>query len=135
MPDSKPADSGLSRPVARSFALTALFLQQQLWIWPLVAAGLLGLIGFWVRGKVDQAIHVKLGAELETLLKADVAGLEIWLESQKSNAAAAARSPDLVRLVRTLIDVADQYRMARPSKISAGTVTGQFSKDLAALVS
>ena len=106
MPDSKHPDPGLSRSITRSFALTALFLQQQLWIWPLVAAGLLVVIGVWVRGKVDQAIHVKLGGELETLLKADVAGLEIWLEAQKSNAAAAARSPDLVRQVGTLIELA-----------------------------
>jgi len=124
MPDPKQLDS---RNIKRSFALTALFLQQQLWIWPLVAAGLLVVIGVWVRGKVDQAIHVKLGAELETLLKADVAGLEIWLESQKSNAAAAARSPDLVRLVRTLIEVA-----GRPDGTPLDLAQSPATQDLAA---
>jgi hypothetical protein len=130
MPDAKPLDSGLSHHITRSFALTALFLQQQLWIWPLVAAVLLIVIGYWVRGKVDQAIHVKLGAELETLLKADVAGLEIWLESQKSNAAAAARSPDVVRLVEQQVDLADRAD-STPLDLAQSTAARELTAELA----
>jgi hypothetical protein len=127
MPPSHAPEAGLSRHITRSVALTALFLQQQLWIWPLVAAGLLVVIGVWVRARVDTAIHVKLEAELETLLKADVAGLEIWLEAQKSNAAASARSPDLVRYVGRLIELA-----GRPDFTPLDLARAPVAKELAA---
>jgi tRNA A-37 threonylcarbamoyl transferase component Bud32 len=97
----------LSQSLARSLSSTALFLKRQLWIWPLAAAVLLVIIGFWVRARVDRAIQEKLAAELETILNADVAGLEIWLEAQKSNASAAARSADIQRLVAELLAAAE----------------------------
>src|SRR5262245_43012065 len=98
----------LSRSMTRSFFRTALFLQRQLWIWPLIAAVALGVIAVWVRVRVDNAIQAQLASELEIVLKADVEGLKIWLESQCSNASAAARSDDVERLVGELITVADK---------------------------
>src|SRR5262249_51225363 len=43
-----------------------------------------------------------------TILNADVAGLEIWLEAQKSNASAAARSADIQRLAGELLAAAEK---------------------------
>jgi peptidoglycan/LPS O-acetylase OafA/YrhL len=45
MPDTQ-IDPSLSRSLARSLAVTALFLKRQLRIWPLIAAMLLVVIGF-----------------------------------------------------------------------------------------
>ena len=58
--------------------------------------------------RVDQAIHKKLAAELETILNADVAALELWLESQESNAVAAAGGAETLTLIAELIAVADR---------------------------
>ena len=80
MPDSH-VDPVLSRSLTRSLATTALFLKRQIWIWPLIAATLLVVIGYGARRKVDEAIHVELAAQLQTILNADVAGLEIWLST------------------------------------------------------
>src|SRR5579859_2502489 len=85
-------DAELPRSLARSLVSRAPVLPRRFWAWPSIAALFLVVVGIWVRARVDRAIHEKLAAELETLLNADVAALEIWLESQKSNAAAAARS-------------------------------------------
>jgi hypothetical protein len=110
-------------------AATGLFWQRRLWIWPLVAAGLLVIVGFWVRWRVDEAIRVQLGTELETLLKADIEGLQIWLQTQKSNAVSAARSEDVVRLCGELIALADQPGdMAR--NLAAAPATQQLAAEL-----
>ena len=99
-------DPVLSRSFSRSFTFAALFLKRQLWIWPLIAAGLLVAIGIWVRWKVESAITDKLASELQAVRNAEVAGLEIWLEGQKSNAVSAARSPDVQKLVAELLAIA-----------------------------
>ena len=119
-------DPDLSRSLTRSLALTALFLKRQLWIWPLLAAVLLVIIGFGVRWRVDRAIHEKLAAELETILKADVAGLEIWLDAQKSNASAAARSADIQRLAAELVAISE-----KPDSTAASQATRDLVAELA----
>jgi hypothetical protein len=89
-------------------ALGALFLKRQLWIWPLIAAGLLAVIGFWMRSRIESAITAKLASELQAILKAEVAGLEVWFESQKSNATSAARSADVQQHVAELLAIAEK---------------------------
>ena len=81
---------------------------RQPWIWPLIAAAVMAFVAPWLRWEIDRAIQVQLRSELETLLNADVEGLKIWLQLQKSNAVSAAGSEDVVRLCRELITVADQ---------------------------
>lgn len=105
MPESH-IDPDLSPSLSRSLTFTTLFLKRQLWIWPLVAAGLLAAIGFWVRSKVESSITEKLATELKTVLNADVTGLEIWLEAQKSNATSAARSAEVQETVVSLLAIA-----------------------------
>jgi hypothetical protein len=93
-------------PVLPRVLLT--LLERQRWIWPLIAAGVWVLAGYAIRWRVDQAIQVQLKTELETLLRADVVGLKIWLDTQKSNAVSAARSADVVQLCQELTAVADE---------------------------
>src|SRR5262245_3141206 len=103
-------------------ASRALFLQKRLWVWPLVAAGLLAMIGSWVRWRADEAVRV----QLETLLNADIEGLKIWLETQKSNAVSAARSDDVVRTCSELIAVAEQ-----PGDVARNLALAPASQQLA----
>ncbi len=98
-------DPQLSRSFAQSLAFTALALKGRLWIWPLIAAGLLVAIGLWVRWRVEAAITNKLASELQAVRDADVAGLKIWLNAQKSNATSAAESSDVQKLVNELLEV------------------------------
>src|SRR5438067_287597 len=101
-------DPVMSQTFSRTFSFAALSLKRQLWIWPLIAAGLLAAIGFWVRSRVEAAITDKLDSELRAVLNADVAGLKIWLEAQKSNAASAARSSDVQKLATELLAIAEK---------------------------
>jgi tRNA A-37 threonylcarbamoyl transferase component Bud32 len=123
-------DADLSRSLAQSPASAAPLLSRRLWIWPLIAALFLVVIGLLGRARVDRAIHEKLAAELETILKADVAALQLWLESQKSNASAAARSADTPRLIAELIASSD-----RPEATSAELAGSPSARQLAAQLS
>ena len=45
-------DGAIPRSVSRSLAASGLFLTRQLWIWPLIAALVLGVVGFRLRGTI-----------------------------------------------------------------------------------
>ncbi|MBS0265164.1 MAG: serine/threonine protein kinase [Planctomycetes bacterium] len=94
--DFSPSPSLLATP-------TLVFLQRQLWIGPLIAAAVLGIIGYWVRDSVNHAVDAQLRNELLTLLHADVEGLKIWLKLQKLNAESAADSEDIKQICQDLI--------------------------------
>jgi len=59
-------------------------------MWPILAALGIGLIGWWVRAKVESALKAKMAAELRTILKAEVKALEIWFKAQKATASTLA---------------------------------------------
>jgi hypothetical protein len=46
-------DGAITRSVSRSLTVTSLFLMRQLWIWPLIATMVLGVVGFWLRGTIE----------------------------------------------------------------------------------
>src|SRR5262249_49468394 len=54
------------------------FVRRQFWVWPLVAAALLGGAGWWVGRSVESAMRRQRINELTTILNADVAALRIW---------------------------------------------------------
>ncbi|MGH7135690.1 MAG: serine/threonine protein kinase, partial [Pirellulales bacterium] len=102
------AGHSASAVLRRSAALTNLFLQKNLWVWPLVAALVLAAIAYWLRAHVEQAMKASLADELQVVLAADVAALEQWLATQRSNAQTAAASQTRSDLVQKLIALADR---------------------------
>lgn len=126
---ARSSELGVSHSLTRSLALTALFLKEQLWIWPLIAAIILAVIGIWARAKVDEAIQVKLAADLETIRNAEVAGLESWLQEQKRNVSSAARSHDVVRLAAELTKLARQPDVKSRDLVGA-PAAGQLAAEL-----
>src|SRR5437016_8586325 len=80
-------EHGLSTArLARLIMRAPLVLSKRLWVWPLVAAVLLGLIGYWVRNRLEGTLKAELASRLQTLLKADVAALHLWFTEQKYDA-------------------------------------------------
>jgi serine/threonine protein kinase len=70
------------------------FLNEHLWVEPLLAVVLLTLLGVWV--------HHALDAERKALQDADGAAVAVWLDTQKANAQAAAQLPGVGPLVAEL---------------------------------
>ncbi|HEV3339936.1 MAG TPA: serine/threonine protein kinase [Pirellulales bacterium] len=100
------AGASASAVLRRSVAVTRLFLKKQLWIWPLFAATLLAGVGYWLRVHVEAAMKSSMASQLQVILAADVAALEQWLETQRSNAQTAAASQTRSELARRLVALA-----------------------------
>lgn len=83
-------------------------IRQQLWIFPVL--GLAGLLvaGLSVHSHIEQALRAQQEEQLETLLKADVKALVIWLRSQEDDVVMASEMPDIRRTADELLDLARQ---------------------------
>jgi tRNA A-37 threonylcarbamoyl transferase component Bud32 len=84
-----------------------LLLAKHLWVWPLLGALMLGVVGGWVRSRVEGATRAELGSRLRTLLNADVAALRLWFSEQESNAKSLATD---VRFQAAIVDLAERER-------------------------
>jgi hypothetical protein len=102
------AGSAAGERARRSFAATNLFLHKQLWIWPILAAIVLLVIGLWVRGEVEKSQKQDLSEELNSILSANVEALEIWMKAQRSNATTAADATAINTLSRQLVALGEQ---------------------------
>ncbi|MCE9548206.1 MAG: serine/threonine protein kinase [Planctomycetia bacterium] len=85
---------------------TGRFLRRQLWVWPIVAAALLGTAGWWVSRSVENAMRQQRLDELNTILEADIAALRVWVTHQQANAEMAARDDGLLPMIRDLTEIA-----------------------------
>jgi tRNA A-37 threonylcarbamoyl transferase component Bud32 len=72
--------------VARFLTRVPLMLSRHLWVWPILGAVLLGIIGYWVKDRIEQSTRAELGSRLQTLLKADVAALHLWFSEEEADA-------------------------------------------------
>ena len=78
-------------------------LGRQRWIWPVVAALLLGGVGWWVHHSVERAMRDELSGQLTTILNADVEALRTWTRDQEAIARSLAQLPALRPAVRGLL--------------------------------
>src|SRR5262249_4911266 len=88
---------------SHSLGATRSVLRRQLWIWPVIAALLLGGVGWLVHRSVESAMRENLAGELTTILNADVEALGQWIKDQKAIARSLARLPELRPAVRELL--------------------------------
>ena len=79
-----------------------------MWIWPIAGTVLLLVLAFVVRSVVEQSSKQTVADNLETILNADVAALNIWLEREESLAEVLAEEPRIQKLTAELIEVAKQ---------------------------
>ena len=85
---------GRSRSLTLSFGL----LRRHLWLWPLLAAVMLGAAFFWIRTSVETAAKRELAKSLTTILDADVAALNIWMKNHRREAVNLAGDPRVRKL-------------------------------------
>jgi eukaryotic-like serine/threonine-protein kinase len=92
--------------LSRSLSATGAALRRRLWVWPVLAALLLGAVGWWVHRSVEDAMREKLAGELTTILNADIEALRVWTKDQEAIARSLARLPALRPAVRELVAAA-----------------------------
>jgi hypothetical protein len=72
--------------VARFVTGAPRWLARHLWLWPLLGALLIGLVGFWGHRRVESTMRAELGQHLQTVLDADVAALRLWFSEKEFDA-------------------------------------------------
>jgi hypothetical protein len=92
-----------TRSALRSAVFAGLLLRKQLWIWPIVAAILLGACAWWVSRSVEDAMRQRRISELNTILDADVAALRVWMIEQARDAELIAKDEQLLPDVQKLL--------------------------------
>jgi tRNA A-37 threonylcarbamoyl transferase component Bud32 len=91
---------------ARFITGAPLLLSRHLWVWPLLAALVLVLVGIWVRNRVVSATRMELASRLQTLLNADVAALRLWFSERQSDARSFASDLSVQSAILELVELA-----------------------------
>lgn len=87
----------------RLFSRTPRFFQRQLWVWPLIAAGILLFAGVWVRGRIEGAMRTQIAANLNTIVDANAEALREWAATVKTQVELLAEEGRLVELTGSLL--------------------------------
>jgi len=91
---------------ARFITSAPLMLSRHLWVWPLLGAIVLAVVGFWARNRVVSATRMELASRLQTLLNADVAALRLWFSERQSDARSFASDLSVQSAVIELVELA-----------------------------
>jgi tRNA A-37 threonylcarbamoyl transferase component Bud32 len=89
-----------------------LVLSRHLWIWPVLGALVFGLVGYWIRQKVEGATRAELASRLQTLLNADVTALRLWFSEKQADAKSFAAD---VRIQAAIVELTDLERVSKPT--------------------
>ena len=90
-----PTADHASKLSGSSLSRTSDFVLRHKWLWLLLAAALLALVGWLVRRAVEHSIKLLIADKLQTILEADVAALDTWLDAHKNVANSWAYDPIL----------------------------------------
>ncbi|MSR58365.1 MAG: serine/threonine protein kinase, partial [Planctomycetaceae bacterium] len=93
---------------------TGVFLKKQLWMWPVIATVLLGIIGFIVHRSIAATMKANLRSQLETLLTVETEMLENWIHTNAANAAALANSQPIRESIYELLDAHEPAEEGKP---------------------
>ena len=91
------------RSLSRSMSQTGRFMKRQMWLWPLVAIGILALVGLAVRHAIETTMKENLRSQLTTLLSVETAMLENWFDDVRRSAEASANDPDFRKSIYRLL--------------------------------
>jgi hypothetical protein len=92
---------------------TQSFWRKQVWIWPLLAAPLIALFGYYVYASVEASLRDGVREELKAVLNADLEALRIWMNIQQQTAQSLAAEKDVVSLAEPLITLSQQPESKR----------------------
>jgi hypothetical protein len=98
---------------------TARFLRRQLWAWPIIAAVLLGGIGWWVDHCVEHSLREQRATDLNVMVDASVNALRVWMGEQKVNVELVAEDEQLRPLVTDLLRIAGTTPMTERQLLQA----------------
>lgn len=120
--------------VSRTMSRTGIFLKKQLWIFPVLAAVVLAIVGFTTRSAIESIMRHNLHSQLQTMLDIESAMLETWIKVQTANASSEANSPVIRNHVYELLDAVDPT-LEHTESLTSLKLHAQLQKDLAPALS
>lgn len=91
-----------SRSISATVTRTGLYLQKQLWIWPIVAVVVLSTIGYFMGNAIESTIKGNVSSGMQTLVDLEAEMLTKWFSVQESAAEALANDATVRRTVYQL---------------------------------
>jgi tRNA A-37 threonylcarbamoyl transferase component Bud32 len=91
-----------SQLLTRFFNWPPAWLARNLWVWPLLGALLISLVGLWGHSRVEGAMKDELRSHLQTVLDADVAALRLWFSEKGFDAQAFATERHIQAAIQDL---------------------------------
>lgn len=92
-----------ARSVIRSALTSGKWLRRAIWVWPLIAALILGLIGLTLRSSVEMTLQKDIADRLQANLQTEVTALTLWAKANEKAAVSAAVDPNLITVVEQLL--------------------------------
>lgn len=108
-----------SQSVGSILTRTQGVMRRHLWLWPLIAAVLLGFVGLWVRGRMEGAMKNQIAGTLRVILTANAEALSAWASTVKSQAEVTAEDERLNELVAGLLRRAETEGVSPAVLLSA----------------
>jgi len=113
-PGASPATGGGS-VLARSRS----FLRTQYWIWPLVTAVILVLVGVFVRRQMEGAMKAQIAGNLKTILDANTEALRAWAATMKSRAEAVSEDARVAELAAGIVQRTGQPGISKATLLAS----------------
>ncbi len=104
---AEPTGSGSTR-LARFLTRVPLLASRHVWVWPLIGAVLISVVGIWVRDRVEETTKAELASRLQTLLNADMAALRLWFNEQEADAKSFADDLRVRGAVEDLVNLSKE---------------------------
>ena len=127
-PSKTSLGKSFSQSLLKSFSRSKLFSKGSMWIWPIAGTILLLVLAFIVRSIVDESSKQTVSNNLQAILNADVAALEIWLEREESFAQTLA-SESRVRALSEELTTIDQENPEDRNSLLNSTALAELRKE------
>ena len=98
---------------------TGRFLRRQLWAWPLIAAIVLGGVGWWIYRTVDDSMRQQRVNDLNAMVDASANAVGVWMAEQRINVELVAADEQLRPLVKELLPFAGRGPEAERQLVQA----------------
>ena len=89
----RPSKTDAPAPDPRTALIRALGKRR---VWSLIVAGFLIVVGIWAHGRIEATMLGIRARELESVLRSDVAALELWIAEQQVQLRLLAQDPRVV---------------------------------------
>jgi eukaryotic-like serine/threonine-protein kinase len=122
-------DGSITRGISGSLSEVARRGTRWIWAWPLVAAAILGIAGFWANDTIKRVMRDQVASELLALRDADIAALSENFAAHQQFATIAASDPEVIASAQALFALrnADTATLAQsPEQAKLRSVLGPW---------